>query len=227
MHFYQTLNDSILLSSYYTFAAISIIGILLSNNNPNLRWLFTFLLAMRIIDTYLLIPVHSWLVQNQSFNDYIELAIYLSWAFTNWLCYRFILMRPLYSLKIARKLPLFTSQQLPGIYQPTITKAEYLLAHIYACFVFTKLLAAFYMLIKLGFAQTIPAGQHQWLVNINALITGQQSTPLLALMSLSRASDLLLTAAEYSALTYLIFTKLLYPSMFTTSTTKDNNNVRA
>lgn len=227
MNLYQTLNDSILLSSYSTFAIIAVTGILLSKHNANLRWLFVFLLAARIVDTYLLIPLHGWLSQHPSFNDYLELVIYLFWAFTNWLCYRFILMRSFYSLKIASKLGPVTNHILPGDYQPKTTKAEYLLAHIYAGFVFTKLLAAFYMLVKLGLAAEITPGQHQWLVNLDALITGKTHQPLLALMSVSRACDLFLTALEYGLLSYLIFSQLLYPSTQHKPFKNGDNNVRA
>lgn len=227
MNLYQTLNDSILLSSYSTFAIIAVVGILLSKHNANLRWLFVFLLAVRIVDTYLLIPLHGWLSKHPSFNDYLELVIYIFWAFTAWLCYRFILMRPFYSLKIASKLGPVTNHFLPGDYQPKTTKAEYLLAHIYAGFVFTKLPCALYILIKLGIAAEIAPGQHQWLVNINALITGKTYQPLMAMMSIRRAFDLFLTALEYGLLSYLIFSQLLYPSTLNKPFKNGDNNVRA
>lgn len=204
-----TLQHSLLMNSHYTQLVLTITGIIISKNNKNLRWIFAFLFTARLIDTYLLLPFHKYM------NDEAEIVTYCFWAFSAYCCYKFLLLRPLFTYKIGTWLQLLTSntkfntsQALPSHYPIKFTKTEYLLARIYGGFSLCSLILVLYLLIKNGMAYDIPPGQAQWLINIANLVTGKEVTQGTYLLMLARALNTLLTAAEYILLATLIIKEL-------------------
>jgi len=204
-----TLQNNALITSLHTQLALLITGIVISKNNKNLRWIFAFLFTARLIDTYLLLPLHQYM------NDEAEIATYCFWALSAYCCYKFLLLRPYFTYKIGVWLQLLTSntklntsQALPSRYPIKFTKTEYLLARIYGGFSLCSLTLVLYLLIKNGMAYDIPPGQAQWLINIANLLTGKEVTQGTFLLMLARSLNTLLTAAEYILLATLIIKEL-------------------